>query len=605
MVEKLTEAILVPCPLSVHDAPGLFLVGPQTRVSEGDPGTRGVADAVAGDLLETSGGRPSASRIELRAEGIREVSPEAYTITITPDILTIAAEGARGLFLGRATLRQLLIQSGGAIPCGEISDAPAFAHRGYMLDVSRNKVPAMDTLLAWIDLLAHFKYNHFQLYIEHAFAYINHEVSWENASPFTAEEIRRIDAYCRERFIEFVPNQNSLGHMEQWLKHSEYAHLAECPEGFQDPWTPDWRTPSTLSPVLPGSLDLVAELHAELLPNFSSGLFNVGCDEPFELGQGLSRKACEHRGKGRVYLEWLLKLRKLHGRHRLLFWADIINEHPELVAELPKEMIPLEWGYEAGHPWDARCARFAEAGLQFFVCPGTSSWNAITGRTENALSNIEEAAAAGLRHRAMGFLVTEWGDLGHRQFLPINHLPMAAGAACAWNPAGFDRSVLPRAVENFILSDAAGKVGQWLWDFGNLYLCDPSPPLNHSRFYMLLHHRDGRTSAGYLPASTFSVALAKLDALELQLEGVRMQCHDADLVHDELALSLSFLKHACRRGLALKAGREKESSTHLAAELAPLIGRYREIWVRRNRPGGLDDSVRLLHDLLAYYRNGG
>ncbi|MFZ4773962.1 MAG: glycoside hydrolase family 20 zincin-like fold domain-containing protein [Terrimicrobiaceae bacterium] len=462
---SLSDAILVPRPMTVQAGQGVFFAESGTRVWPVAAGSEAVAKTLAMDLREACvAGHPGTPecRIELLSEPSAGESPESYTLTVERDLITIKAAGARGHFMGRATLRQLLIQGEGGIPCGRITDAPAFVHRGYMLDVSRGKVPTMEVLLALIELLSQLKYNHFQLYLEHTFAYPNHRTVWKNASPFTAEEIREIDVFCRERFIGFVPNQNSLGHMEQWLRHPEYAGLAECPEGFQDPWTPDWRTPSTLSPVLPESLELVSGLYAALLPNFSSGLFNVGCDEPFELGLGLSSGECGKRGKGRVYLDWLLKLRRLcreHGR-RMLFWADIINEHPGLVAELPRDMIPLEWGYEKGHPWDEHCARFAAAGLEFFVCPGTSTW------------------------------------------------------------------------------------------------C---------------------------------------------LSSARMRCADADLVREEILLTIDFLKHACRRGLALKSGREREFREELAAELSPLIPRYRELWGRRNRPGGLDDSTRLLDDLLRSY----
>ena len=37
-------------------------------------------------------------------------------------------------------------------------------------------------------------------------------------------------------------------------------------------------------------------------------MFNVGCDETFDLGLGKSKAECERRGKERVYLDFLLKI---------------------------------------------------------------------------------------------------------------------------------------------------------------------------------------------------------------------------------------------------------------------------------------------------------
>src|SRR6185436_16742198 len=115
------------------------------------------------------------------------------------------------------------------------------------------------------------------------------------------------------------------------------------------------------------------------------------------------------------------------------FWGDIIIEQPELIAELPKDAIALEWGYEADHPFLDHAQRFAESGLEFTVCPGTSSWNSLAGRADNALRNLALAAVAGHESGARGCLITDWGDFGHLQPLPVSYLGFLAGAGFAWN----------------------------------------------------------------------------------------------------------------------------------------------------------------------------
>jgi hypothetical protein len=42
----------------------------------------------------------------------------------------------------------------------------------------------------------------------------------------THEEIRALDAFCRERFIELVPHQQSFGHLQRWLELPRYRGLA-------------------------------------------------------------------------------------------------------------------------------------------------------------------------------------------------------------------------------------------------------------------------------------------------------------------------------------------------------------------------------------------
>lgn len=107
--------------------------------------------------------------------------------------------------------------------------------RGAMLDISRGKVPTMETLFGMVDFLADLKYSQLQLYVEgFSFGYPSFRNLWEKTeTPLTPAEIRKLDQHCKERFIELVPNQNSLGHMQAWLATDEYKDLAECPEGYK------------------------------------------------------------------------------------------------------------------------------------------------------------------------------------------------------------------------------------------------------------------------------------------------------------------------------------------------------------------------------------
>ena len=167
-----------------------------------------------------------------------------------------------------------------------------------MLDISRCKVPKMEELFRLIDLLALIGYNELQLYIEHTFRFQDHETVWKDASPISAEEIQQIDSYCMDRFIELVPNLNSFGHFERWLCHPAYKHMAECPDGFEREEPYMKRDHGTTLKPNQESLDFIDSLYAEYLPNFRSKSFNVGLDEPWELGQGWSKQEVEKPVKG-------------------------------------------------------------------------------------------------------------------------------------------------------------------------------------------------------------------------------------------------------------------------------------------------------------------
>src|SRR5205823_2413714 len=251
-----------------------------------------------------------------------EHNREQYTIDVRPTDILIRASTPAMAFYAAHTLAQLFRQFPNGVPCLHIEDWPDLPARGVMIDISRDKVPTMATLYALVDLLASMKINQLQLYTEHTFAYRNHPEVWAEASPMTGEEILSLDAYCRERFIQLVPNQNSFGHMERWLKLPRYAHLAEAPDGFTFPWGLKHEGGFTLDPLNPESLKLIESLYDELLPHFTSRLFNVGCDETFDLGLSRSKTEVERRGKERVYLDFVLKIyRAVKERgHAMMFW---------------------------------------------------------------------------------------------------------------------------------------------------------------------------------------------------------------------------------------------------------------------------------------------
>ena len=338
--------------------------------------------------------------------------PEAYSLKLENDQIILKAESPAGVFRGLSNVFQVFQfrETGTQIPGFVIEDAPSLNRRGFMLDISRCKVPTMEELFRLIDLLALIGYNELQLYIEHTFRFKEHETVWKDASPLSAEEIQQIDRYCTERFIELVPNLNSFGHFERWLCHEPYKHMAECPDGFirEEPYMKrDHGT--TLKPDHE-SLNFIDSLYSEYLPNFSSKSFNVGLDEPWELGQGWSRQEVEQTSKGAVYLRHLEGIRALVEKHgkNMQFWSDVLLEDPKNAKLLDKHAAPIIWGYEPSHPYEEQAKAIAECGLKFCLAPGTATWRSFTGRWPTARDNIAHAVETARQYKAEGILLTSW-----------------------------------------------------------------------------------------------------------------------------------------------------------------------------------------------------
>eukprot|EP00913_Durusdinium_trenchii_P006257 g5869.t1 len=334
-----------------------------------------------------------------------------------------------------------------------------------MLDVSRTRVPTMPELLRRTDLFASLKLNHLQLYIEHAFAYAGHEQVWQSADPITPAQLRRLDAHASALGIELAANQNCFGHMQRWLTHPRYAGLAETHDEFSFYGIPR-RGPFSLCPTDPASLDLIRDLLGQQIPCVSSGLVNIGCDETADLGQGRSRAAVSARGRLRVYLDHVASVceiaRSLGARPML--WGDIALAEPQAARELPPDAIALAWGYEPDAPFDEWGRTLRDADRDWIACPGTSAWRSFTGRTRERRENLRSAAKAARDHAAMGLLMTDWGDIGHRQQFPVSLLAIAEGAQASWNP---DAPADPRAISLHAFRDRSLRIADWLAELGN------------------------------------------------------------------------------------------------------------------------------------------
>src|ERR1700690_3342 len=124
--------------------------------------------------------------------------PEGYALAISKTGIEISFRETGGLRAATATLRQLLREYGRRLPCLRIRDWPDFPRRGVMLDISRGRVPKLETLLELVEHLADFKINEFQLYTEHTFAYRDYQSIWQCWGALTGDEVRKLDARCRQ-----------------------------------------------------------------------------------------------------------------------------------------------------------------------------------------------------------------------------------------------------------------------------------------------------------------------------------------------------------------------------------------------------------------------
>ncbi len=547
--------------------------------------------------------------------------PEGYDLVIDRRGIRVGYRAIGGMSAAMATLQQLIRQYGLRLPCVKIRDWPDFARRGVMLDISRGRVPKLETLLEFAEHLADFKINELQLYVEHTFAYRKHKSVWRDWGALTAGEIRKLDKRCRELGIDLVPNQNSFGHLRYFLADPRLKKLGEVTEPYESDGADFVRHPTTLAPNHPGTLPFLRGLYDELLPNFGSrrreeadfwkhrrnppphvgGYFNVGCAETWDLGSGKSKDLCARFGKGRVYLNFLKQIHREVSKRgkRMMFWGDIILHHPELIKELPRDLVAMNWGYEADHPFEKEAATFARSRIPFYVCPGTSTWMSLLGKHDNAFANLRAAAKAGCRHGAIGYMVTDWGDGGHPQPLAVSYAPFLLGAALSWCAKSCNEALLAPVLSRDVFNDPTGRMAKAALALGFAHrkfgysetnftpygsvIAAPPPELRE------LFCRNGLKYYARIPARRIRAALAELERRAKQFHRANPATKSGRALRDELDLATRMAAQSCHIMLwqrAVAAGKS-DVSRRLALRgirnLKAIERDFKAYWPTRNK----------------------
>jgi hypothetical protein len=363
-------------------------------------------------------------------------------------------------------------------------------------------------------------------------------------------------------------------------------------------------------------------LYAEFLPLFEADDMNVCCDEPWELGKGRSKRAVNQRGAGRVYLEFLLKLYELCAKHgkRMNLWGDIVLKYSELISELPKDIVMLNWDYSPTGSRIPRTHEFTEVGIPVMVCPGTNGWQRHGTDLPVAIANVANFAATGRECGAVGLLNTDWGDYGHRNPLGVSLHGYAHGAAHAWNGAAVDDKTFTETFAGHVFNDRSGRLAATLRALGQtnelvspdhmcLYhaLVEPLRP-PHTRFIAkfrrvseIIHYPElypARIEAAE-PESLKKV-IADLESPNIWPEiPVNLPDFERKAIADcQLAARMDVT--AARRTLLaqdIRTGKTVQTSKlkDWAEDMYKLIADFQKNWRDRNRPGLLRDNLKLMN----------
>lgn len=455
----------LPMPHSVRKGEGLFPLRYDTRIvlENTEPSAFLYAQMLQEDIHRFTGLKPAILRgtaqpgdVILRADASLEET--SYRLSITPEKVLVRGGSDESLLNGVMTLSQCFQRNGARLPALEIEDKPDLRYRGYYLDCSRGRVPTLETLKRYADLLCRYKINEWQLYIEHTYLFRNLSEAWRDDTPLTAEEIMELDRYCRARHIELIPSLSSFGHMYRILSTKTCCDLCELPDSEKIPFSYTYAGDHhTLNVSNPNAVDFIKGLITEYRALFTSKKFNICCDETFDLGKGRSKALADEKGEHALYMTHVVELCRwlLSQGVTPMFWGDIMWRHPEAYAEIPEGVICLNWGY-LPEQRENEVRDLAQMGATQYVCPGVCTWNRWLPLTENSYKNNRAMCGHGRKYHAIGLLNTDWGDYGHICHPWFSVPGIFYGAAFAWNADNVPFDEINQAISLFEYGDREG-----------------------------------------------------------------------------------------------------------------------------------------------------
>ena len=541
----------------------------------------------------------------------KDLGEQAYEIEVTEQKIVLSASQEVGFFYAVKTLKQMLNPHMRNV---FIHDEPDLNTRGFMFDISRNKVPTVDTIKYVIDLMSDLKMNHLELYVEgFSFEYKSFPQYLEKESYITVEEYKEIEIYANSKYIDLVPNQNGFGHMGDWLKKDEFKDLAESPEGIHLWGT--HRDPSTLNPLDPKSFELVKKMYEDMIPHSTSKYFNMNFDEPFELGKGRSKEVCEEKGLSNVYMDFALKAYDEIKKYNKipLIWGDVLINHTDVLDRVPKDMIFVDWGYDAEYPFAKNLLKLKNAGIKFMAAPGSSSWTSILGRTYDSLTTVRNACVYTKLYGGEGILMTDWGDFGHFQPLSVTLTPLAYAGLLSWRTSEGTYKLLKHYVNKFIFNDNTNIMADLMLDLGNYNRYENAYASNGTNAFHVLMYANWALKEDnpieYFTTKmndkilTYQKYLALQDFLAAKAKDLQNANID-EVVRAEVQYGINLVSTFIKVNISLNKDVDENLRNKYLQEVIDseqsLIDEIRKIWLLRNKVSSLEKSITYINNLVIF-----
>ncbi|MBO7468172.1 MAG: family 20 glycosylhydrolase [Bacteroidaceae bacterium] len=257
-----------------------------TDVTFNDASLQGQAQYLSGFLGEIPVKQGKGGSVALQLCRDKKLGNEGYRLVVTKKGITVNAQTPQGILWGIQTLQQLHVQ-GNALPCGTVTDTPAYPLRGMMIDVGRKYIP-LSYLYGLVDLLSYYKMNTLQVHLNDNGMSGHYNNNWKETYAafrmeselfpeltaqdgfYTKKDFHDFILYARSMGVEIIPEIDAPAHS---LAFTRFRPSLACEE-FDDSHL-DLRNPA----VIPFLDSLYAEYLGGPDPVFCCPRMHIGTDE--------------------------------------------------------------------------------------------------------------------------------------------------------------------------------------------------------------------------------------------------------------------------------------------------------------------------------------
>lgn len=292
----------------------------------------------------------------------------------------------------------------------------AFCRIGPMFDCSRNAVLNLESIQKLIHITARSGYTTFMLYLEDVYEIEGEPYFGHGRGRYTQEELRTIDAWCKEAGLEFIPCIQTLAHLDCMLRWPKYVKIRDFANillvGEEETYA------------------LIEKMFQTMANCVSTRILNVGMDEAHMVGHGKYYNLHGHVPRSEVMMHHVQRVAEIAEKYgfTITVWSDMFYRlastggrysrdfkvTEELRQRIPSNVELVYWEYLSADEkqYDAIIRNHEKMKKGTWFAGAMGSCRGYSPVNANSILNTKAALRSCKRNGIQNVMMTSWGDDG-------------------------------------------------------------------------------------------------------------------------------------------------------------------------------------------------